>query len=147
MSREDPQLRIRLPAELKQKIEDSSKANGRSMNAEIVKRLDTSFLSEIPGDEVISASEALQIASVARDEISNIIFKRTFAEINEKARMGHKNFCISFSDLELEEISEDDFYYVLDKTLKKLNELGYVVPEKSIDGDGFLVDIPKSEVK
>jgi predicted DNA-binding protein len=147
MSREDPQLRIRLPAELKQKIEDFSKANGRSMNAEIVKRLEASFLGEIPEDEVISASQALQIASIAKDEISNIIFKRTFAEINEKARMGHRNFCISFNDLELDEISEDDFYHVLDRTLKKLDELGYIVPEKSIDGSGFLVDIPENEVK
>lgn len=36
MSREDPQLRIRLPIELKEKIEIASKANNRSMNAEIV---------------------------------------------------------------------------------------------------------------
>ncbi len=36
MSREDPQLRIRLPIELKEKIETSSKVNNRSMNAEIV---------------------------------------------------------------------------------------------------------------
>lgn len=36
MSREDPQLRIRLPIELKEKIEKTSKINNRSMNAEIV---------------------------------------------------------------------------------------------------------------
>ncbi|EAV5088666.1 Arc family DNA-binding protein [Salmonella enterica] len=36
MSREDPQLRIRLPVELKEIIEASSKENNRSMNAEIV---------------------------------------------------------------------------------------------------------------
>lgn len=36
MSREDPQLRIRLPIELKEKIESISKSNNRSMNAEIV---------------------------------------------------------------------------------------------------------------
>ncbi|AVQ89837.1 Arc family DNA-binding protein, partial [Citrobacter freundii] len=36
MSREDPQLRIRLPIELKEKIEETAKANNRSMNAEIV---------------------------------------------------------------------------------------------------------------
>ncbi|CTU91111.1 Arc family DNA-binding protein [Escherichia coli] len=40
MSREDPQLRIRLPVELKKIIEASSKQNNRSMNAEIVTLLE-----------------------------------------------------------------------------------------------------------
>lgn len=44
MSREDPQLRIRLPIELKEKIEGSAKDNKRSMNAEIIFRLNLSYL-------------------------------------------------------------------------------------------------------
>lgn len=40
MSRDDPQLRIRLPVELKEIIEASSKENNRSMNAEIVTLLE-----------------------------------------------------------------------------------------------------------
>ncbi|EOI1327364.1 TPA: Arc family DNA-binding protein [Citrobacter koseri] len=40
MSREDPQLRIRIPVELKEIIEASSKENNRSMNAEIVTLLE-----------------------------------------------------------------------------------------------------------
>ncbi|BDC21828.1 regulatory protein Mnt [Klebsiella pneumoniae] len=44
MSREDPQLRIRLPSELKDKIEASAKANNRSMNAEIIFRINLSYL-------------------------------------------------------------------------------------------------------
>lgn len=39
MSREDPQMKIRLPAELKDHIEETAKTVGRSMNAEIVARL------------------------------------------------------------------------------------------------------------
>ncbi|HBC2942252.1 TPA: Arc family DNA-binding protein, partial [Escherichia coli O146] len=92
MSREDPQLRIRLPIEVKEKIEISAKANKRSMNAEIVQRLDTSFLKDIHEDDVISAYEAKIIANNARHEISNIIFKRTFNEINKKITLGHTSF-------------------------------------------------------
>lgn len=84
MSREDPQFRIRLPVELKEKIEEAAKENNRSLNAEIVFRLDSSFLDELPEDELISAKDALAIVSRAKDELSNIIFKRTFAVINEK---------------------------------------------------------------
>lgn len=43
MSREDPQMKIRLPADLKDHIEAAAKESGRSMNAEIVARLQDSF--------------------------------------------------------------------------------------------------------
>ncbi|MBD1404224.1 Arc family DNA-binding protein [Leclercia adecarboxylata] len=142
MSREDPQLRIRLPIELKVKIELSAKENNRSMNAEIVQRLERSYLADLPEDEVLSAQDVINIAANAKDELSNIIFRRTFTEINKKARMGHKGFCISLGDLELEELTEDDFYYVFKRTFERLNELGFIVPKKSLDNSGFLVEIP-----
>ncbi|AYY47423.1 TPA: Arc family DNA-binding protein [Citrobacter freundii] len=143
MSREDPQLRIRLPIELKEKIEESAKANSRSMNAEIVQRLERTYLSELADDEVLSAQDVIKIVASAKDELSDIIFKRTFAEINKKARMGHKGFHIDLTDLELEELSEDDFYYVLKRTFDSLNELGFIVPDKSFDNAGFLIEIPE----
>lgn len=39
MAREDPQFRIRLPAELKARVEEEAVRAGRSLNAEIVHRL------------------------------------------------------------------------------------------------------------
>lgn len=43
MARSDPQINIRIPQELKARIEEAAKANGRSMNAELVARLQTTF--------------------------------------------------------------------------------------------------------
>lgn len=43
MSREDPQMKIRLPIELKESVESAAKSAGRTMNAEIVARLQSSF--------------------------------------------------------------------------------------------------------
>lgn len=43
MSREDPQLKIRLPLELKEKITQSAADYGRSINSEVVARLEESF--------------------------------------------------------------------------------------------------------
>ncbi|EDU8804996.1 Arc family DNA-binding protein [Salmonella enterica subsp. enterica] len=43
MSREDAQMKIRLPAELKEQLEKSAQENKRSMNAEVVHRLKESF--------------------------------------------------------------------------------------------------------
>lgn len=44
--REHPQLRLRVAPELKEQVEQSAKMNGRSMNAEIVHRLEMSFVAE-----------------------------------------------------------------------------------------------------
>lgn len=46
MSREDPQFKLRWPVELKDKVSESAKAYGRSMNADIVARLEQSFALE-----------------------------------------------------------------------------------------------------
>lgn len=142
MSREDPQLRIRLPLELKEKIEEAAKVNSRSMNAEIVQRLDVSFFNEISSDELISAEDAINIVNKAKEEISGIIFKRTFAEINKKIRMGHTSFYIELRDLDLEGLNDDDFVSVFQFTFERLKNLGYVISETSWDVDGFMIEIP-----
>jgi hypothetical protein len=43
MAREDPQLKLRLPADLKEKIEAAATAGSRTINAEVVARLQRSF--------------------------------------------------------------------------------------------------------
>lgn len=143
MSREDPQLRIRLPIELKERIEEAATAGGRSMNAEIVQRLDLSFPTELQAGELMSAKEALNIVKKAKDELSRVILKRTFSEINKKVRLGHTTFSIELDDLELEGINEDDFEPLFQPTFDMLKELGYVIAENTWDVTGFLVEIPE----
>lgn len=46
MQRADPQFKLRLPEKLKAQIELSAKNNHRSLNAEVVARLERSFDSE-----------------------------------------------------------------------------------------------------
>ena len=43
MARDDPMMRFRAPTELKTRIEEAASKNGRSLNAEIVQRLDASL--------------------------------------------------------------------------------------------------------
>ena len=43
MTREDPQMKLRLPAELKDQLAALAEANGRSLNAEVVLRLEESL--------------------------------------------------------------------------------------------------------
>ncbi|CNG22785.1 Arc family DNA-binding protein [Yersinia enterocolitica] len=142
MSREDPQLRIRIPIELKEKIEESAKENSRSMNAEIVQRLNVSFLNEISPDELISAKDAINIVNKAKEELSSIIFKRTFSVINKKIRIGHTNFYVDLADLDLDGLNDDDFVSVFRFTFQRLKDLGYVISEDTWDVDGFMIEIP-----
>lgn len=59
MSREDPQLKVRLPLELKNKITESAESLGRSVNADVVARLERSFK-----DDISSYEEALREAKL-----------------------------------------------------------------------------------
>ena len=44
MSREDPQTKIRFAADLKLRLIEAAKANGRTINAEVVNRIESSFV-------------------------------------------------------------------------------------------------------
>lgn len=48
MARDDLHFRLRIPEDLKQKVEKSAKDNHRSMTAEIIARLEVSFLEDTP---------------------------------------------------------------------------------------------------
>ena len=64
MSREDPQMKIRLPAELKDCIEMAAKQLGRSMNAEIIERLSQSFLPSKQGTHVVLDAKLNEVVSM-----------------------------------------------------------------------------------
>lgn len=51
MSRTDSQFKLRVPPELRAKIEQSASAARRSMNAEVVIRLEASFAQDKPQQE------------------------------------------------------------------------------------------------
>lgn len=147
MSREDPQFRVRLPSELKEKIELAAKDNNRSLNAEIVFRLDASFLDALPEDALLTAADALLIVARAKDELSETIFKRTFSVLNEKIRIGHTNFSVDLTDLDLEGLSDEDFETVFEPTFSRLKSLGYELWENSWTVDGFMFEIPSKNKK
>jgi SMC interacting uncharacterized protein involved in chromosome segregation len=52
MAKEDPYFRLRVPETLKSRIEKSAAENNRSMTAEIISRLDKSFVYEVATNEV-----------------------------------------------------------------------------------------------
>ena len=69
MTREDPQMKIRLTDDLKKSIERAAHESGRSMNAEIVARLQKSF--ESPGDE--TAVDKLAVAVITLKLVQRLV--------------------------------------------------------------------------
>lgn len=61
MAAEDPMMRIRIPPELKAQVEEAARAANRSMNAEIIHRLEVSFAPPKPVAyaDVLAGIEAL----------------------------------------------------------------------------------------
>jgi hypothetical protein len=55
MARSDPQVNLRLPALLKERLEAASAKSGRSVNAEIVQRLDDSLREETASTQFVEA--------------------------------------------------------------------------------------------
>jgi len=51
MSRLDPQFKLRMPPALRAQVEQAAKAAHRSLNAEILVRLETTFVQDKPQQE------------------------------------------------------------------------------------------------
>lgn len=77
MSRADPQMKIRLPEELKNRIEEAAKDNKRSMNAEIVARLGTVYESA----PILNEQKLRKFAKLA--DIPSAKTEKLVAEIHE----------------------------------------------------------------
>jgi hypothetical protein len=60
MARTDPQINLRVPADLKKKIELIAIENSRSINAEVVQRLEQSFENKIGDLESVPTEELMK---------------------------------------------------------------------------------------
>jgi hypothetical protein len=79
MAREDPQLKLRLSAELKARVEEAAQHAGRSLNAEIVHRLERSF--------VVDEQLAIPLLETLADAIEKIISDRAGSKEAAKEQM------------------------------------------------------------
>lgn len=100
MSRTDPQLKVRLPLEMKEKLEKASKENRRSMNAEIVARLagslgyinltkDSDLEAVEPDDDIEKALKALDDATERLLRLRKLGLSRINSK-NKRSKMGLK---------------------------------------------------------
>ncbi|MDH0289765.1 Arc family DNA-binding protein [Pseudomonas sp. GD04087] len=103
MSRDDPQFKLRMPIELRSQVDQAALASGRSLNAELVARLEASFLTATPGDSLVSAARARELMALAREGLPTIIRNRAIRAINRAVSLGHSVASVSLHDLSLAE--------------------------------------------
>lgn len=83
----DPQYKLRLPPELKELVERAAKANNRSMNAEIIARLQKTFGNSDEMPE-FSADLLYTVAQAAAEETTNRLLEIFVDNIEKQAGEG-----------------------------------------------------------
>ncbi|RAX42379.1 Arc family DNA-binding protein [Rhizobium tropici] len=77
MAREDLHFKLRIPEDLKRRIAAASRASERSMTAEILARLEASFVAAISPAEAPDAELADILADIERLKLKLIRLKRS----------------------------------------------------------------------
>lgn len=128
MSREDPQFKLRMPAELRTQAEQAAKAAGRSLNAELVARVEASFLTTSTSEALIPAKRARELALMARAGIPDEIRRRAIDAIARAVRLGHSEAIASLSDLNLDVgIPDSELDSLFENVVNELKAAGYKV--------------------
>ncbi|HBS5629901.1 TPA: Arc family DNA-binding protein [Klebsiella pneumoniae] len=82
MGRDDPQFNLRLPYELKEKVKQRAKANGRSLNAELVQIVTDALAKPTPISGL--RDDAERKADIVSKEIQKIVFDRLSEHYRKK---------------------------------------------------------------
>jgi len=138
MSRDFPQLKIRMSPEFKSKIEKSAKDNGRSINAEIINRLELSLIADQSSRDLLTALQARSLLANTIENGTDALLSKCFASIKESIRNGY-TFSIVDPDLEAWDLVDPDdeiYLKIILPAKEKLVELGYRV---EIDGDNLYI--------
>ncbi|HGN1476991.1 TPA: Arc family DNA-binding protein [Pseudomonas aeruginosa] len=123
MSREDPQFKLRMPPELRLQAEQAA---GRSINAELVARIESSFLNSSTQETLIPAKRAKELALMARTVIPSEIRKRVIMAIQRAVSLGHTEAYANLTDLSLEVgISDEDLDNLINPIIEELKIAGY----------------------
>jgi hypothetical protein len=125
MSRTDPQFNLRIPEALRDQVMAAAKESGRSATAEILSRLELSFLGESASDELIPAKKAQQMSAIARQSIPATMKSRILQAINQAVAMGHGSAKADFTDLQLDSIPQANMDELFEAFGEMLSDAGY----------------------
>lgn len=103
----------------------AARESGRSATAEILSRLELSFLGEASSQELIPAKKAQQMSAIARQSIPATMKRRILQAVTKSISMGHATAEVDFTDLHLDEIPEADMKEIYKTFDDLLSSAGY----------------------
>jgi hypothetical protein len=126
-----------MPLDLRARAEAAANASGRSLNAELVARLEANFISIAPPERLIPAAKARELASLSRSGIPEEVRRRTLSGINKAISLGHSSASIDIKDLQLNAggLDEKELEEIFKGLIKELVSAGY---EVELDGGAWL---------
>lgn len=129
MDKDDRYTRItlRIPKDLHSKLSDAADETSKSMNAEIIARLEDSVLRDTPVDELVNASKAKELAALARRDLSEAIRKEVILDLRSAISKGMSVCFVGLADYDLEEMGDDEFAEVVSGIEAELIKAGYSI--------------------
>lgn len=117
-----------MPLSLREQAELAARASGRSLNAELVARLEASFLGGDASGSLIPATRAKELALMARSELPMELRRRAIEAIARAVRLGHREAVVDLTDLHLDfGISDAELDNLFNAVLDELKKAGYNV--------------------
>lgn len=117
-----------MPAELRAQAEQSAKCAGRSLNAELVARLEASYLGTNTSEQIIPASKAKELSLMARNRLPEQILRRAIDAVALAIKRGHSSALANLADIELDVgIPDDELDTIIKQVTHELTNAGYTV--------------------
>lgn len=135
MTNRQPQINIRVPQELKDKLHNAAKDHGISVNSEITTRLNESFSSLVIKEANLApASQALEQSQSNTRTIYKYFRGKVIEEIDRRIKLGKNDAFIDFTELEID--TEDDplIPTVIEPIIKELIDNGYTINDWDLGG-------------
>lgn len=121
------QFKVRLDEALHAAIKRAADENSRSVNAEIVRRLEESIFREQPPTEILPAEKARELVKQAQKHLPSEIFAKVIAGINRGVALGHNFIMVDLSEFELEIMEEDKSALIVEMLERSFVSAGYKV--------------------
>lgn len=118
---------LRMQPELKAKIESAAKANHRSLNAEIVARLEDSIARQVEPAVLLPASAAREIAASVRRDIAVEARALVLRELAEGISNGLSHITVYLSKFDVLAEESEAADELTDAIAQELEEAGYSV--------------------
>lgn len=132
MSKDIQKTALRVPRDLHNAIHEAANASGRTMNAEIVYRLELSFLQSSPHTKLVNIERARELAAIARQQLPTMIMDKVAIEINRSIALGHSGAYVDLNEFELEYLSDEHFEKILEPVKSNLIAAGYAVEDLNV---------------